>query len=81
MSFENVPLSKLSQVRPLLLRTLKELVEAKVDMARMRVIIDRRISELLLSVESNPHEAIGHIVIGDFIYSRDRDSVSHTSVC
>lgn len=68
LSFENVPLSKLDSVEPLLRSTLLEVMTKTVDTERMSVIVERRISELLSLMESDPSEAVAGFAIGDFLY-------------
>ena len=76
LEFQNVPVKKVEEVHPLLVKTLRDVVDSGIDPQRMEVIIDRRISELLLSVESDPHEAITGMLIGNFLYGEGEEDVS-----
>ncbi len=74
--FPNVPVKKLAEVKPLLVSTLNKVLDEGFDMPRMEVIIDRRLSELALGVEADPHESVAHMLIGDFLYGMSHEDVS-----
>ncbi len=76
LSFENVPLDKLDQVEPLLRETLEKVIADKVDTERMKVIVERRISEHQSQIEQSPHEAAVGFILGDFLYGDGEEDVS-----
>ncbi|KAG4066708.1 hypothetical protein HA402_007344 [Bradysia odoriphaga] len=69
-TFENVPLDKIEAILPKLQSILKNIADGieKIDMNRLRNILERSILEYLSNLESNPHEAISFMVIGDVLY-------------
>uniref|UniRef100_A0A182NNB5 Uncharacterized protein n=1 Tax=Anopheles dirus TaxID=7168 RepID=A0A182NNB5_9DIPT len=73
LSFENVPLGKEDLVFPKLTQVLAGIAtgEEKLDMQRMRNVIERYRLEALSSLESNPHDDIALHVIGDVLYGSD----------
>ena len=79
LDFENVPLSKLESVRPLLKETLEKEARKGLDMDRMGVIVDRRIAELKMNLETDPHRVVAGYIVGDFLYSKDEKDVSNNS--
>lgn len=52
----------------------------KIDMIRMRNILERNILEYLSNLESNPHDAVAFLVIGDVLYGRTAEDVSFTKI-
>ena len=81
--FSNVPYDKIDSVKSTLVEALEAEVSRKVDLERMRVIVDRRVSELLSTLESDPHEVVNSMLIGDFLYSKKHDKVIflHENAC
>lgn len=47
-------------------------------MARMKNILERNILEYLSNLESNPHDAVAFLAIGDVLYGRTPQDVSYT---
>ncbi|XP_058054864.1 uncharacterized protein C05D11.1-like [Anopheles bellator] len=70
IAFENVPLGKESSIFPKLKSLLDSIANGteKLDMTRMRNVIERYRLEALSSVESNPHDHIAFHVIGETLY-------------
>lgn len=50
--------------------------DEKIDMHRMHYIIEKEILEALSSLESNPHDAVAFLIIGDVLYGRNEKDVS-----
>uniref|UniRef100_A0AAG5D1U2 Peptidase M16C associated domain-containing protein n=1 Tax=Anopheles atroparvus TaxID=41427 RepID=A0AAG5D1U2_ANOAO len=73
ISFENVPLGKEDNIFPKLAAVLATIAQGseKLDMQRMRNVIERYRLEALSSLESNPHDDIAFHVIGDVLYGFD----------
>uniref|UniRef100_A0A182Q9C8 Peptidase M16C associated domain-containing protein n=1 Tax=Anopheles farauti TaxID=69004 RepID=A0A182Q9C8_9DIPT len=73
LSFENVPLGKEDHVFPKLTQVLTSIATGneKLDMQRMRNVIERYRLEALSSLESNPHDDIAFHIIGDVLYGSD----------
>ncbi|XP_037047629.1 uncharacterized protein C05D11.1-like [Bradysia coprophila] len=74
-TFENVPLDKIEAILPKLQSILKNIADGieKIDTNRLRNILERSILEYLSNLESNPHEAISFMVIGDVLYGNTPD--------
>ncbi|XP_055378206.1 uncharacterized protein C05D11.1-like [Condylostylus longicornis] len=74
--FDNVPIEKIDLVLSKLKETLKKFLvgEEKVDMSRMKSILDRLILENLSNLENEPHDTAAYLVIGDALYgTNDND--------
>ncbi|XP_050076146.1 uncharacterized protein C05D11.1-like [Anopheles maculipalpis] len=73
ISFENVPLGKEDHIFLKLSQLLASIASGKekLDMQRMRNVIERNRLEALSSLESNPHDDIAFHVIGDVLYGSD----------
>ncbi|GAB0090020.1 Peptidase_M16 domain-containing protein [Sergentomyia squamirostris] len=69
-TFHNVPLNLVDQVHPKMQSVLTKIAagEEKIDMTRMRNIIEKNILECWSCLEDNPHEAVAFLVIGDVLY-------------
>ena len=50
----------------------------KIDMVRIKNILERNILEYLSSLESSPHEAIAFLIIGDVLYGNTVEDVCCT---
>lgn len=50
--------------------------EEKIDMQRMKTIIERNILEYVTNLENNPHDTIAFIMIGDLLYGDNAFDVS-----
>lgn len=46
-----------------------------IDMTRMKNILERNILEYLSSLESNPHDAVAFLIIGDVLYGNTPEDV------
>uniref|UniRef100_A0A182P602 Peptidase M16C associated domain-containing protein n=1 Tax=Anopheles epiroticus TaxID=199890 RepID=A0A182P602_9DIPT len=73
ISFENVPLGKEDHIFPKLSQLLTSIANGKekLDMHRMKNVIERYRLETLSSLESNPHDDIAFHVIGDVLYGSE----------
>uniref|UniRef100_A0A182JL08 Uncharacterized protein n=1 Tax=Anopheles atroparvus TaxID=41427 RepID=A0A182JL08_ANOAO len=80
ISFENVPLGKEDNIFPKLAAVLATIAQGseKLDMQRMRNVIERYRLEALSSLESNPHDDIAFHVIGDVLYGFDESELKVT---
>lgn len=47
----------------------------KIDMSRMKNILERNILEYLSNLESNPHDAVAFLAIGDILYGSTPEDV------
>lgn len=45
-------------------------------MVRMKNILERNILEYLSSLESNPHDAVAFLIIGDVLYGNTTEDVN-----
>ncbi len=77
-TFENIPLNKMEAILPKLQSILKNIVDGieKIDMVRLRNILERSILEYVSNLESSPHDAISFMVIGDVLYGNTPEDVS-----
>ncbi|XP_055692741.1 uncharacterized protein C05D11.1-like [Lutzomyia longipalpis] len=68
--YHNVPLHFVDDVKKKHQEVLEKIAsgEEKIDMTRMRNIIEKNILESWSCLEDNPHEAIAFLVIGDVLY-------------
>lgn len=73
ISFNNVPIKKVDLVFDKLMSVLKNISDGgeKIDMVRMRNVIDKQIMESLSSLENQPHDAVTFLVIGNVLYGND----------
>lgn len=80
-TFENVPVDKIEAILPKLQSILKSIADGneKIDTNRLRNILERSILEYLSNLESNPHEAISFMVIGDVLYGNTPEDVCFES--
>lgn len=78
LSFRNVPFAKLNEVKPRLMKKLKDLRSSKnvFDMARLSALINKQKLELLLNMETDPHSFIALTGIGDMLYGNLNEDVS-----
>jgi len=72
LAFDNVPVSKLDEIQPRLLKVLEPLGNGveRIDMDRMKLVIRRRMLEQQSHLESNPHSTVAFMVIGDVLHGR-----------
>ncbi|XP_971907.2 uncharacterized protein C05D11.1-like [Tribolium castaneum] len=74
--FEDVPLSKLPEVKPKLQALLKRLVdEEDINMERIKSIIKRNKLEHLSDIENNPHSTLAFIIIGHILYGNTKEDL------
>lgn len=78
-TFQNVPMNKSDLIYITLDTVLQNIVSGKekIDMKRIRTIIDRKILEFFNNLESNPHDTIAFWVIGDFLYGNTNEDVGN----
>lgn len=75
--FEDVPLAKLAEIRPKLLKVFDKLVkEEDINMERIKSIIKRNKLEHLSSVENSPHSTMAFRIIGQLLYGNTKQDVS-----
>lgn len=79
-TFESVPMNKIDLIDAKLKGILANIASGKekIDMIRMRNILERNILEYLSNLESNPHDAVAFLAIGDVLYGRTTEDVSFT---
>ena len=70
LGFENVPVGKLGEIQPKLYSVMEPLSTQPLDMARMALVIQRRILEQQSHLENNPHDTVAFMTIGDILYGR-----------
>lgn len=77
LHFQSVPKDKLSEIIPRLKQTLEKIAskEEKIDISRMRTVIKRKILDLLNSVETEPHDTLAFILIGDFLFGETKEDL------
>ncbi len=80
VTFDNVPLGRLSHVKGMLMETLESIDVDTFDQSRMKVVIQRRIAEHLAAEERYPHDLLAGMAIGDTLYGRDEKDVSMMSM-
>ena len=77
LMFQNVPKEKIASVGDELSKVLAEIVSGAVswDSARMKTVIQRRISEQMSQVENQPHDAVAFMLIGDMLYGNNSEDL------
>lgn len=77
LHFQSVPKDKLSDIIPRLKQTLEKIAskEEIIDISRMRTVIKRKILDLLNSVETEPHDTLAFILIGDFLFGDNKEDL------
>lgn len=76
MTFEDVPVDKLPEIRPKLQELLKKIVDTKnINMKRMESIINRYKLESLSNLENNPHHTVTFMIIGHMLYGTTKEDV------
>lgn len=77
-TFENVPLNKMEEILPKLQSLLKNIADGveRIDMNRLKNMLERNILEYFSNLESAPHDAISFLVIGDVLYGNTPEDVS-----
>ena len=78
LSFYNVPFPKIDLVKDKLLDLLKRLADGseRIDMDRMQTLIHKHRQETLMPLETNPHDALAFMLIGDMLYGHTKEDVS-----
>ncbi|KAF4518639.1 hypothetical protein B566_EDAN005966 [Ephemera danica] len=75
--FENVPVNKLDKVKGHLDQVLSSILSEKepIDLVRLRTVINRQILESLSHLETNPHDTVAFMVIGDMLYGHSKSDL------
>lgn len=68
LQFSNVPVEKLSDIKPRFVQVMNDHIAKGLDMQRMKLVIDRARLKILSQVETNPHDHFAHAIIGDVLY-------------
>lgn len=77
LSFQDVPVNKLPEVREKLQKILKLIYEKKdIDMERLHSIINKYKLESLSNIENSPHNSIAFMIIGHMLYGNKKQDVS-----
>lgn len=79
IEFENVPVGKIEEIKPKLMRLLNRLgkSEEQFDMTRIHTIVEKMILEAYCSLEDTPHDSAAYMVIGDVLYGQTNEDVSN----
>ncbi|KAJ8921035.1 hypothetical protein NQ315_015831 [Exocentrus adspersus] len=76
ISFEDVPIDKLPEIRPKLQGLLKKLLDTKdINMERMESIINRYKLESLSNLENSPHHTVAFMIIGHMLYGDTKEDL------
>lgn len=76
LMFEDVPLNKLSEVKPKLQELLKKISnEEDINMERIESILKRSKLEQLSNIENNPHNSLAFGIIGQILYGTSNEDV------
>lgn len=76
ITFEDVPVDKLPEIRPKLQEVLKKILDNKdINMERMESIINRYKLESLSNVENSPHHTVAFMIIGHMLYGNTKEDV------
>lgn len=76
LMFEDVPLNKLSEVKPKLQEILEKIAkEEDINMERIESIIKRSKLEQLSNIENNPHNSLAFGIIGHILYGTGNEDV------
>ncbi|XP_029633499.1 uncharacterized protein C05D11.1 [Octopus sinensis] len=75
--FRSVPKENLTEIVPQLNKTLEKISsgEEKIDMNRMHTVIKRKMLDLLNCVETEPHDTMAFILMGDFLFGNNKDDL------
>lgn len=78
IEFENVPIDKLDDIKPKLMRLLARMAKGleKFDMTRIKTIVEKMILEAYCSLEDSPHDTAAFMIIGDVLYGQKEEDVS-----
>lgn len=73
--FGNVPIDKIDLVYDKLMSVLKGIAngDEKIDMIRIKNIIEKQIMEALSNLENEPHSSVSFLVIGDALYGNTNE--------
>ncbi|XP_071452193.1 uncharacterized protein C05D11.1-like [Hetaerina americana] len=79
LTFENVPLKKLSDVKVKLEEVLHGVLEGNdgLDLERLHNVLRRHILEALSHMECSPHDSIAFMLVGDCIYGSTKEDLDH----
>lgn len=76
ITFEDVPVEKLPEIRPKLQELLKKILDNKdINMERMESIINRYKLESLSNVENSPHHTVAFMIIGHMLYGNTKEDL------
>ncbi|CAH0557668.1 unnamed protein product [Brassicogethes aeneus] len=76
ISFEDVPLKKLPEVREKLQEILKKMLNNEdIDMERLHSIINKYKLESLSNIENMPHNSVAFMIIGHMLYGNSREDL------
>ncbi|XP_059480505.1 uncharacterized protein C05D11.1-like [Neocloeon triangulifer] len=72
--FENVPIDKVDKVKGKVDEILEQIISGKeaIDATRLCSVINRQILETLSHLETNPHDTIAFMAIGDMLYGQNQ---------
>ncbi|ERL93539.1 uncharacterized protein C05D11.1 [Dendroctonus ponderosae] len=74
--FEDVPVSKVNQVREQLQAELRKILDNKdIDMEKLQSIINKYKLENLSNIENNPHQSVACMIIGHMLYGNTKDDL------
>ncbi|XP_046403336.1 uncharacterized protein C05D11.1-like [Ischnura elegans] len=79
LTFENVPMKKLSDVKVKLEEVLNGIVEGSdgLDLERLHNVLRRHILEALSHLEGSPHDSVAFMLVGDCIYGSTKEDLDH----
>ncbi|KAG8228414.1 hypothetical protein J437_LFUL003887 [Ladona fulva] len=79
LTFENVPLVKLSDVKLRLNQVLLDVVENEdgLDLERLHNVIQRHILEAMSHMERDPHLSVAFMLVGDCLYGSTKEDLDH----
>lgn len=78
ITFNDVPVNKLPEVRPKLQQVLRKILETEdIDMVQLKSIINKYKLESLSSIESIPHYSIAFMIIGHMLYGNTKSDVRY----
>lgn len=74
--FENVPVSKLSELKSKLKEELQRILNSEeIDMQKLESIINRYKLENISNIENNPHHSIAFMIIGHMLYGNTKEDL------
>lgn len=78
LAFNNVPITKLSQIKPRMISLLQSIASKPdgIDMKRMHSVINRCILEILSHLETIPNDTVAYSIIAHVLYGNTKEDVS-----